>query len=219
VPFEDEPAVPTTSNNAQVQTTVKLLIYEKAVFIFIASSGFCVRANASAQSIPGMQGKASQRYSSGFGFANSTFAKLKVQKGDVIQSVNGIPTIKMDDYVAAAGPIRANDKIKVVFLRGQKSATTQTKAIMKPYETSATVDIIYDWVKFRDGYLRTITRKPKNKTNLPCILLIPVTAAAASTITPKATTANSWTNGSKRLRRSDDRKIGTWRQFWLPTLR
>lgn len=122
----------------------------------------------------GMQGKASEKgILVDSVFANSTFAKLRVQKGDIIQSVNGIPTIKMDDYVAAAGPIRANDKIKVIFLRGQKSATTQTKAIMKPYETSATVDIIYDWVKFRDGYLRTITRKPKNKTNLPCILLIP----------------------------------------------
>jgi C-terminal processing protease CtpA/Prc len=63
----------------------------------------------------GMQGKASQRYSSGFGFANSTFAKLKVQKGDVIQSVNGIPTIKMDDYVAAAVQSVPTIKLKWFF--------------------------------------------------------------------------------------------------------
>lgn len=106
-------------------------------------------------------------------FANSTFAQLRLKKGDVLVAVNGLPTPNMDDYVAAASPIRANDKIAVQYLRGNKMLSAKTKALIKPYETSETVDIIYDWVKFRDGYLRTITRKPKNKTKLPCILLIP----------------------------------------------
>jgi pimeloyl-ACP methyl ester carboxylesterase len=34
-------------------------------------------------------------------------------------------------------------------------------------------DTQYDWVKFRGGYLRAITRKPKGRSNLPAILLVP----------------------------------------------
>jgi hypothetical protein len=46
-------------------------------------------------------------------------------------------------------------------------------AVMRPYEQSPIADVLYDWVKFRNGFLRSITRKPKGHTNPPCILLIP----------------------------------------------
>jgi pimeloyl-ACP methyl ester carboxylesterase len=104
---------------------------------------------------------------------NSTFSKLKLRKGDVLQSVNGIATPSMETYAATANQIRANDKIKVQFLRSDKSSSATTTAIMKPFETSPYADVIYDWVEFKKGSLRTITRKPKGKENVPCILLIP----------------------------------------------
>ncbi|MFT3794478.1 alpha/beta fold hydrolase [Flavobacterium sp.] len=106
-------------------------------------------------------------------FANSTMAKLKLKKGDLIQSVNGKPTPTLELYGATAGQIRTDDKISVTYLRNGKSSSVSTKAVMKPYETSPIADITYDWVKFRNGYLRTMTYKPKGKTNVPCILLIP----------------------------------------------
>lgn len=105
--------------------------------------------------------------------ANSTMAKLKLKKGDVVETINGTATKTLESYGAAINQIRANDKITVQYLRENKTAEASTKAIMKPLETSAFADVIYDWVKFKNGYLRTITRKPKGKTNLPCILLIP----------------------------------------------
>lgn len=106
-------------------------------------------------------------------YANSTFAKLQLQKGDIVISVNGIQTKTQDNYIAAAASIRADDPVDVRYFRGGKILSSQTQAVMKPYETSGFADVIYDWVKFRGGYLRTITRKPKNKENVPCILLIP----------------------------------------------
>ncbi len=104
---------------------------------------------------------------------NSTFSKLHLKKGDVLTSINEKATPNMEAYIAIAGLIRSGDKIKVGFFRGEKLITTKTIANMKPYEISPLADIIYDWVKFKNGYLRTITRKPKGKSNLPCILLIP----------------------------------------------
>lgn len=104
---------------------------------------------------------------------NSTFAKLKLKKGDVVQTVNGKAPLTLEMYGALASQIRTNDKVTVQYLRGDKSLETTTKAIMKPLETSEIADVLYDWVKFKNGYLRTLTRKPKGKENVPCILLIP----------------------------------------------
>ena len=104
---------------------------------------------------------------------NSTASKLKLKKGDIIQSLNGNATSTLELYAAAASGIRANDKVTAQYTRNGKTATATTKAIIKPLETSVVADIVYDWVRFKDGYLRTITRKPKGKENVPCILLIP----------------------------------------------
>jgi uncharacterized protein len=126
------------------------------------------------KALMGMLGKTSEK-----GIAidsvmpNSTMAKLKLLKGDVILSLNGKETPTLELYGAMASQIRANDRVTVQYLRGAKIAEVSAKAIMKPLETSDIADISYDWVKFKDGYLRTIAKKPKGKENVPCILLIP----------------------------------------------
>ena len=122
----------------------------------------------------GIQGKAVEKgIAIDSVLANSTMAKLKLQKGDVILAINEKPTPTMEAYGAAAGQIRTDEKIAVNYSRNGKTTTVSTKAVMKPYETSPLADLTYDWVKFKNGYLRTITRKPKGKENVPCILLIP----------------------------------------------
>lgn len=104
---------------------------------------------------------------------NSSMAALKLQKGDVIQSVNGTPTLSLDAFSPAVTNIRAGENLSVTFSRDGKMKKASGKAVMKPFETRADADILYDWVKFRNGYLRTMTYLPKGKTNLPTILLIP----------------------------------------------
>jgi len=106
-------------------------------------------------------------------FPNSTLASLKLQKGDILTELNGIKIPSMEVYGKTASTIRTGDKVAVSFMRDQKNMSAKGIAVMRPYEQSAIADIQYDWVKFRNGFLRTITRKPKDRTNLPCILLIP----------------------------------------------
>lgn len=105
--------------------------------------------------------------------AHSTMAKLKLKKGDIVQAINGNATKTLESYAAVVNQIRVNDKITVQYLRENKTGETAIKAVVKPLETSEIADVLYDWVKFKNGYLRTITKKPKGKENVPCILFIP----------------------------------------------
>lgn len=102
-----------------------------------------------------------------------TFAALGVQKGDIITELNGNKIISMEAYTKSTTSLRTDDMVEVKFIRDQKNKEVKGKAVMRPFEQSDIADIQYDWVKFREGFLRAITRKPKNKTNLPAILLIP----------------------------------------------
>ncbi|MFT3909879.1 MAG: alpha/beta fold hydrolase [Ferruginibacter sp.] len=104
---------------------------------------------------------------------NGTFAKLNLQKGDTVTELNGTKLSSMPVYGKVAAEIRTGDNVEIKFIRNKKSMTVKGAAIMRPFEQPDNADIQYDWVKFRDGALRTITRKPKGKTNVPAILLIP----------------------------------------------
>ena len=104
---------------------------------------------------------------------NSSFDELKLKKGDRITELNGNRIISMNDYGKAVANIRAGEKLTVQFTRDGKNMSASANAVMRPYEQSDIADVHYDWVKFRNGYLRAITRKPRGKTNCPTILLIP----------------------------------------------
>lgn len=105
--------------------------------------------------------------------ANGTFAALGLQKGDVITAINGNALASMEAYGKRVSQVRTGEKLAVQFTRNGKSMHVSGNAVMRPYEQNEIADVQYDWVKFRNGYLRAITRKPKSKTNLPVILLIP----------------------------------------------
>lgn len=104
---------------------------------------------------------------------NSTFAALELQKADILTEINGQPVNSPTSYSKAASSIRSGDMVNIKFIRGKELHKANTLAIMRPFEQSAIADIQYDFVKFREGFLRAITRKPKGKNNLPAILLIP----------------------------------------------
>ncbi len=142
---------------------------------------FCFSLNASAQQMPprkATMGLVPKPTTNGIlvdsVVANTTFAALQLQKGDVITEINGSAISSIESYSKVASPLRAGDRITVKFIRNQQNKTANGVAVMRPYEQSSDIaDVQYDWVKFRNGYLRTITRKPKGKTNVPAILLIP----------------------------------------------
>src|SRR3989338_754648 len=103
----------------------------------------------------------------------TTFAGSGLKKGDIVMAMNGKPTPTLDDYNKIVSTLREGDSFNINYLRKGKEKNTTVKPVAKPFETSPIADITYDWVKFRSGYLRTITLKPKGKNQVPCILLIP----------------------------------------------
>ncbi|MCB0608464.1 MAG: alpha/beta fold hydrolase [Lewinella sp.] len=103
----------------------------------------------------------------------STFAALSLQKGDIIESINGRQTSTQEAYYEVAGQLRTGDAVKVAYTRNGKAAESSGTAVMRPFESAPDAYVLYDWVKFRNGYLRTMTWRPKTGDHLPCILLIP----------------------------------------------
>lgn len=105
--------------------------------------------------------------------ANTSMSQTGMSKGDLITSINDQPIKSIQQYAAATSSIRTGENIKVSYLHNGKEITENAKAIEKPFQKSVTADIVYDWLKFRNGYLRVITYKPKEKSAVPAILLIP----------------------------------------------
>ncbi|MBS1772567.1 MAG: alpha/beta fold hydrolase [Bacteroidetes bacterium] len=103
----------------------------------------------------------------------STMQLLGLQKGDTLQYINGEKITDVASFNKATGNIRTGDKTTIIYINKGKYRTRTAKAVMRPYETSETIDVLYDWVQYKQCKLRTITRRPKDKGDLPAILLIP----------------------------------------------
>lgn len=103
----------------------------------------------------------------------STLQKAGLQKGDVITAINNHKIASAGDYYSATGDIRSGDEVSIAYERSGKSKTKKIKAVMRPYETSEIADVYYDWVVYGKCKLRAITRKPKNVTKAPAVLLVP----------------------------------------------
>lgn len=104
---------------------------------------------------------------------SSTGEKLQLQKNDVILKINSAITLTVKDYQATVKNIRENDTVALLVSRSKKEKIIAAIAIGKAYETSETYDVIYDEVKFMDGYLRIIINKPKTEGKHKAILFIP----------------------------------------------
>lgn len=102
-----------------------------------------------------------------------TLEKAGVQKGDILLMLNGKRMVNDDAYYSEATVLRTGDEVEVQYRRGKKIITRKTLAVMKPYEVNPYADITYDWVSFKQGALRVITKRPKGKTNCPAVLFIP----------------------------------------------
>jgi uncharacterized protein len=146
----------------------------KLTFLFLLLSFTAVTQTPPRKALIGLLGKP---YQNGILadsiLPNSTLFALKLQKGDLVMGINGVSVASLAAYGAATSSLRTGDKLEVTYLRNGKTINASGKAIMRPFERSDIADLQYDWVKFRSGFLRAITHKPKGKTNVPAILLIP----------------------------------------------
>ncbi|MCC5945809.1 MAG: alpha/beta fold hydrolase [Bernardetiaceae bacterium] len=102
-----------------------------------------------------------------------TSVAIKLQKGDIIQEINGT---KINDYESLISVISnkiAGDPIEITILRDSKATTLTGNFAGVPLETSAYSDVIYDQAAYKDGQLRVIINKPKQSGKLPALLFIP----------------------------------------------
>ncbi|MFA5404042.1 MAG: alpha/beta fold hydrolase [Ignavibacteria bacterium] len=105
---------------------------------------------------------------------NSTGEKAGLKVNDILCSVNKAKFYKVKDYKEAVKNIREKDIINFGIIRDVSLLELTVEAIPLPYETSDKYDVIYDEVKFKDGYLRIIVNKPKVKQEkFKTILFIP----------------------------------------------
>ena len=106
---------------------------------------------------------------------NSTGDKAGLKVNDVIEflNLNNIRLDKIKDYKDAVKNYR--EKMPVIFsiIRNGESLTLTTDAVPLPYEKSDKYNVIYDEVKFKEGYLRIITTRPKVPGKLKTIFFIP----------------------------------------------
>jgi uncharacterized protein len=106
---------------------------------------------------------------------NSTGEKAGLKVNDVIQflNLNNILLKKVKDYKDEIKDYRENMPIIFSIIRGSEYLTLSTDAVPLAYEKSDKYDVIYDEVKFKEGYLRIITTKPKTTGKFKTILFIP----------------------------------------------
>lgn len=102
-----------------------------------------------------------------------TGEKMLLKKNDVILKINSAITLTSKDFLNAVKKIRENDTVAMLVSRGKKQMLLSGIAIAKAKETSDAYDVIYDEVKWKDGYLRVIINKPKTEGEHKAILFIP----------------------------------------------
>ncbi|MDD5362485.1 MAG: hypothetical protein PHN88_10155 [Ignavibacteria bacterium] len=105
--------------------------------------------------------------------ANSTGEKLGMKANDVLKSVNEINVNTIKAYKEAVKNLREKMQVKIGAIRGGVNLVLTGITEPLPYEKSDKYDVIYDEVKFKEGYLRIITTKPKGEGKFKTILFIP----------------------------------------------
>ena len=103
----------------------------------------------------------------------STLAAAGLKKGDVLVTVNNKHIKSAQQYYAIATDIRAGEKISITYTRNSAEKAAMVKAVARPFETSESADVYYDWVPYKQCSLRAVTRKPKTIKKGPAVLLIP----------------------------------------------
>jgi pimeloyl-ACP methyl ester carboxylesterase len=105
---------------------------------------------------------------------NSTAESLKLKPQDVITGINKQPITKLPQLLDPFQDFRENEPIALTVQRSKKKLDLKGKTVGRPYEKSDDkIEVVYDQVKFGNGYLRAIVTKPKGNGKFPAILFIP----------------------------------------------
>ncbi len=105
--------------------------------------------------------------------ANSTGDKIGIKINDVLKSVNDVTVKTVKEYRESVKNLREKTDVKFSIVRSGQNLVLTGITEPLPHEKSDKYDVIYDEVKFKDGYLRMITTKPRKEGKFKTILFIP----------------------------------------------
>ncbi|PHN07275.1 alpha/beta fold hydrolase [Flavilitoribacter nigricans] len=101
-----------------------------------------------------------------------TGAALQLRAGDVLLSVNGVPTNEISEVVSITQTWRAGQPLRLKVRRDGKSISLSGNVQGKPMETSDLAEVIYGAVPFEGGKLRSIMHVPKADGQLPLVVFL-----------------------------------------------
>lgn len=103
---------------------------------------------------------------------NSTAENLKIIPEDVIIKFNEYNIKDINVLRAIASRLKEKENIEVTVVRNNSEIILKGSVAPLPYEKSEDYDIIYDEVKFKDGFLRIIINKPFGNQKYKSIFFI-----------------------------------------------
>jgi len=98
--------------------------------------------------------------------------RLGLVAGDVILSLNGMPTDSPPALVAAIGTVRDGDRLALRLWRDGKEQELAGTARGRPLESHPDAEVRYGAVPFRGGLLRDILVLPKGRADAPVVYII-----------------------------------------------
>jgi photosystem II stability/assembly factor-like uncharacterized protein/pimeloyl-ACP methyl ester carboxylesterase len=105
--------------------------------------------------------------------AGGTAEKMRLQSGDLIETVNSVKVSSSDEFITQFKNLRTGDKIELSILRNGESLQLKGLVEGRPFETDDNAEVIYDQADFRGGQLRVIINKPLKSEKMPAMLFIP----------------------------------------------
>lgn len=102
-----------------------------------------------------------------------TGEKIGLIPQDIITKFNEYKINNRPEFLKVISGLWGDEKFTLEVFRNGKRINLEGKSLPKPLETSEFSNVVYDTVKFGNGYLRTILNKPKTGNKFPVVLFIP----------------------------------------------
>ena len=103
---------------------------------------------------------------------NSTAEALGLKPLDIVTECNGKSILSRNDIIVIARQFRSEEEVQLTILRQNKYLTLKSKVIPRPFEQHPNMTITYGEFAYGKGFIRTIYRKPKDKTPLATVYFV-----------------------------------------------
>lgn len=103
---------------------------------------------------------------------NGTAANLGVLPNDIIIKVNQTAIATPAQLASVAKILREDNPIEILVIRNKATLQLKGKVVARPKEISTTADVIYGEFAYKNGFVRTIYKTPKNTKPLGTIYFL-----------------------------------------------